>query len=90
MVVRPELPPLLPDERAEVLRRWGEVAYMRPCSVGAELVLTEVCLEHHARAGEPVEIRMPPDLWRLFGAVSAAGWANARALRTAGQWEPAR
>lgn len=30
------------------------------------------------------EVRMPADLWRLVGKVTAEGWANAKALEKAG------
>ena len=36
------------------------------------------------------EVRMPADLWRLVSETTAAGWANAKALREAGAWEKAR
>lgn len=32
-------------------------------------------------------VHLPADLWRKAGAVSAAGWANAEALKRAGSWD---
>ena len=89
--MRRPIPPLLPDRRAEVLARWdAEVSEMRGCPWCKQLVPVAECTDMGThppvKTGEVVEVRVTPKMWRLMAEVSAAGWANAAALRKAGAW----